>query len=55
MMKQPSNEEEDGQKIGLKIQKKKKSKRKSPRTKEQIDEDKNKPNIERKNYSSLEV
>ena len=49
MMKHQSNEEEEGQrKLRLKFQKKKTSKRRSPRTKEQIEEDKNKPKIVRK-------
>ena len=49
MLRQQSNEEEEGQrKLGLTFQKKKQSTRRSPRTKEQIDEDKNKPKIRKK-------
>ena len=49
MLRQQSNEEEEGQrKLGLTFQKKKQSTRRSPRTKEQIEEDKNKTKTRKK-------
>ena len=53
MLRQQSNEEEEGQrKLGLTFQKKKQSTRRSPRTKEQIEEDKNKPKIRKKKITA---
>ena len=54
MLRQQSNEEEEGQRqLGLTFQKKKQSTRRSPRTKEQIEEDKNKPKIRKKKIQPI--